>query len=230
MRSADDVLVTGATGGIGQALCRCLASEGLRPLVGYRPQRESEATALARDCGGFPLALDMADKHSIDQAIAQIAEIPVSLTSVVIAASPPPSLARFGQITEADMDLFWTVNVSGPQRLLAGLVKNFLQREKRGSAVALLSEAMGNDDVGATPNMGAYVISKYGLAGVMALLAADYPWLVVKTFAPGFTDTPMLKAFDARYLELQRARAPFADPAHVAEDIARFLVHEKEAV
>jgi 3-oxoacyl-[acyl-carrier protein] reductase len=67
--------------------------------------------------------------------------------------------------------------------------------------------------------MGAYVIAKYGMAGLLALLAADYPWLSVRSVSPGYTETRMLEAFDPRFLELQRTRQPFHTPEEVAAQV-----------
>ena len=47
-------LVTGAAGGIGQAICRALAAEGATVALHYHTQEE-EAHALAAELGGLPL-------------------------------------------------------------------------------------------------------------------------------------------------------------------------------
>ena len=51
---------------------------------------------------------------------------------------------------------------------------------------------------------------------MLALLAADHPWLNVRAAKPGYTETRMLDAFDPRFLELQREKAAFQSPAQVA--------------
>ena len=71
----------------------------------------------------------------------------------------------------------------------------------------------------AASNMGAYVVAKYGLAGVLAAVAADYSWLRVRSVSPGYTETPMLSVFDDRFLALQRERQPFQTPDEVAQQI-----------
>ena len=45
---------------------------------------------------------------------------------------------------------------------------------------------------------------------MLAILAADYPWLGVATVSPGFTETDMLRSFDERFLELMRQRRAFS--------------------
>ena len=84
---------------------------------------------------------------------------------------------------------------------------------------------MGGGDSGiegAASGMGAYVIAKHGMAGVLAMLAADYPWLRVRVVRPGYTETRMLEAFDERFLAMQREKAPFQTP----EQVASLIVEE----
>ena len=78
----------------------------------------------------------------------------------------------------------------------------------------------------ATAGMGAYTIAKFGMAGVLAVIAADYPWLRVRTVSPGFTETPMLNAFEPRFIELMRTRVPFQKPEEVAAEIIALITAE----
>lgn len=207
-------LVSGGSGGIGAAVCERLAECGYVPVVAYH-SNAAAAAAVAQRCGGSSLALDLNDEVSILAAVAELESLP-RLAGAVLAASPPLSLAPFGKITAAEMQRQWQVNVQGPQRLLAELVRRCFRRHKQGSVVGVLTQAMGDGIQGAASGMGAYVIAKHGLAGVLAVLAADYPWLRVRAVKPGYTETRMLAAFDERFLAMQREKAPFQTPAQVA--------------
>jgi NAD(P)-dependent dehydrogenase (short-subunit alcohol dehydrogenase family) len=211
------VLVTGATGGIGVQVCRLLAHRGLSPVIAYRLAREMEARDLAAATGGRPLLLDLLQPESIDRAIDAVANI--SLAGIAHCASPRPKLSAFGRIDEADMDLFWRANVIGPHRLFAGIIKACFRPKKAGTLVAVLSAAMGGAGNSAMAGMGAYTISKYGLQGVLALMAAEFKWLRVETVNPGYVETAMLKAFDERFVSDMRQKQPFLAPSDVAEQI-----------
>lgn len=215
------VVVSGGSGGIGGALCRELAGKGLVPVVGYASGRE-RAEALARETGGEALALDLTSKAQIEAAVARLSE-GAAVTGLVLAGAPTPSLARFGRLKAQEMDLNWQVQVLGPQRLLAAAVQAWFRPRKRGVVLGVLSAAMGRNSA-AMSSMGAYVIGKYGLAGVLAAAAADYPWLEVRSACPGFTDTPMLRAFDARFVDGLRRDGRVAKPEHVAAEIADELL------
>jgi len=155
--------------------------------------------------------------------VAQLEALP-RLAGVVLAGSPPLSLEPFGKITADAMQQQWQVNVLGPQRLLAELVRRCFRKHKQGAVVGVLTRAMGAEGGidGATSGMGAYVIAKHGMAGVLAMLAADYPWLRVRAVKPGYTETRMLDAFDERFLASQREKAPFQTP----EQVASLIVEE----
>lgn len=210
-------LVSGGGGGIGAAVCDGLAAVGYKPIVGYR-RGQSAAEQVAQRSGGVSLALDLTSDSAIDSALSSLAELP-QLAGVVLAASPPLAPGPFGKITPEEMHEQWRVNVLGPQRLLAGLVKGCFRKHKAGAVVGVLTQAMGDEQNPASAGLGAYVIAKHGMAGLLAALAAEYPWLRVRSVKPGYTETPMLSAFDSRFLDLQRQKAPFATPEQVASRI-----------
>lgn len=215
-RAADErwFLVSGGSGGIGSAVCEQLAARGYTPIVGYH-RNAAAAESLAQRTGGRALALDLGDDASILAAVAVLEAAP-RLCGVVLAGSPPLSPVPFGKITADEMRQQWQVNVMGPQRLLAELVRRCFRRHKQGSVVGVLTQAMGDGAAGAASGMGAYVIAKHGMAGMLALLAADHPWLRVGSVKPGYTETRMLAAFDERFLAMQREKAAFQTPEQVA--------------
>lgn len=217
------ILVSGGAGGLGQAVCRRLSAVGLTPVISFARNRE-RALALARETGGEPLALDLCDANSIDAALGWIGKGEEPLLGVVLAASRPPVLAPFGRIDEVELRRQLEVCAVGPRRLLAGLVKHHFRKQKQGSVVAVLSSAMGRGLEGATSSMGAYVIAKHAMEGMLALLAADYPWLHVCAVRPGFVDTDMLKAFDARFLHILRERNAIATPEAIAMEVCASLL------
>ena len=215
-------LVSGGSGGIGAAVCDQFAARGIVPVVGYHRNAEA-AQAVADRTGGLALPLDLSDTASITAAVDRLEALP-RLAGVVLAGSPPLVLTPFGKITADDMQAQWQVNVMGPQQLLAELVRRCLHRHKQGAVVGVLTQAMGGGDdgiSGASSGMGAYVIAKHGLSGVLAMAAADYPWLRVRAVRPGYTQTRMLEAFDERFLAMQRDKAAFSTP----EDVAQSIIH-----
>lgn len=207
-------LVVGGSGGIGQATCLALSKVGFCPIVGY-VTRHAAAREVAAATNGMVLNIDLASALSIDAALKTLGG-GISLAGVVLAASPPPIVGPFHQIEPGDLERQLRVNVMGVSRLLAGLLDLQFRPRRRGTIVAILSAAMGGEGAAAMRHMGAYLVAKFGLSGVLAAIAADYPWLAVERLYPGFTDTGMLEAFDPRFLELVRERQGITTPGEVA--------------
>jgi 3-oxoacyl-[acyl-carrier protein] reductase len=174
---------------------------------------------VARTCGGLAIALDLTSPDAVAEAIEKIVGLDSPLAGVVLAGSPAPETVPFGKISASAMEQQWRVNVTGPQQLLAGLVKACFRPRKAGVVLCVLTTGMADGNKPAAGGMGAYVIAKYGLAGLLDVLAVEYPWLKVRAVRPSFTETPMLKAFDERYLEMMRASTPFATPDEIAARI-----------
>jgi 3-oxoacyl-[acyl-carrier protein] reductase len=222
------VLVTGGTGGLGQALCRLLAAQGLTPIIGHRSDG-ALAEGLAEETGGLALELDMSDWESIDTALENLKNMENPPGALVLCASPPPVIGPFTRIKADDLNGQWQVNVIGAQHLLAGVIKGCFRRQKTGTVVAVLTAAMGLGEAAATSNMGAYIIAKYGLRGVLKAAAAEFNWLRCQEVAPGFMETNMLKAFDDRFLDMERDRRPegrFSTAEEVAAEILPLLFEQ----
>jgi 3-oxoacyl-[acyl-carrier protein] reductase len=219
------VLISGGSGGIGGALCGLLAKAGFRPIVGFaRSRNAAEAVALA--CGGRILALDLREPAAVDRAVAELERETPDLAGLVLAGSPPPRPGPFARIAESDMAEQWRVNVAGPQRLLTALLPKYFKRDRGGFVIGVLTRATDKNEPKAAGGMGAYAIAKCGMAGMLGVLAADYPWLRVRTVSPGYTETAMLNAFEPRFIELMRARVPFQRPEEVASEIMELITAE----
>lgn len=221
------VLVSGGSGGIGASVCELVAARGALPIVCYHTARAAAEDTAVR-CGGMALYLDLTSETSIDAAVARLAEPDIDLIGVVLAASPPLTLCPFGKISREEMMSQLEVGVIGPQRLLAGVVRECFRRRRRGSVVGVLTKAMGENGRNAMPGMGAYVIGKHGLAGVLAVLAASHTWLRVGWVKPGFTETRMLQCFDERFLSMMRQRERFQTPEQVAELVVDQILGSRE--
>ena len=223
MSSDKYILITGGSGDIGSAICTKLADKGYIPLIGYARNQE-KAEQVAEITKGITVKLDLCDQENIEAVCDEIKERYSSLHGVVLAASPPPTLLPFTKVSSEQMQHHWSANVLGPQLLLSSIIKKVLKPRKSGSVHAILTKAMGTQEDLAMKQMGAYVIGKYGLLGILKLIEAEYSWLDVSYTSPGFTDTKMLEAFDPRFLEIMSAQQSFAKPDDVADDVVSALL------
>ena len=161
-------------------------------------------------------------ENAATTAIEALDALECHLDGIVFAASPPPVIGPFGAITEIDMLTQWRANVLGPQAFLGQVLKRDFRKRKSGFALAILTKALADEETPGMGQMGAYVIAKSGLMGVLSAAKAEFPWLKIGSIRPGLTETPMLDAFDARYLDAMREKDPrsrFSASDEVAADL-----------
>jgi 3-oxoacyl-[acyl-carrier protein] reductase len=110
------VLVAGASGAIGGAVCDALARDGRSLVVGYGRRRQAaEAVAgRARAVGveAVTLALELGDASSVEEAVGRIAA-DVEIDGVVYAAGPPVTMRHLSTIPPEDFARQLAADASG---------------------------------------------------------------------------------------------------------------------
>jgi NAD(P)-dependent dehydrogenase (short-subunit alcohol dehydrogenase family) len=212
------VLVSGGTGGIGAALAAKLAEAGIRPAIGYRSNRAA-AESIANASGGEAFPLDLDDPSQIEATTSRLSGR--NVTTLVMNASPAPDIEMFRKVSAESFEKQFQVSVIGNHLLLASMIGKVFRTRKAGTVIGMLTRAMGSDTKTALKYVTAHVVAKYGLLGLLKCAKAEYPWLRVETVSPDFTDTPMLDAFDSRFVEMLREQGKLSAPAAVADTILR---------
>jgi NAD(P)-dependent dehydrogenase (short-subunit alcohol dehydrogenase family) len=191
---ADDgqvALVTGAGRGIGKEVARQLAEKGYTVLLGARDIDKGRAAA--QEIGGDvrPLALDVSDPASIEEAVAAVTADPGRLDVLVNNAGIGPDFGVAG--TDPDFEKIeqtLDTNLYGAYRLAAGLLP--LIRASRHGRIVNVSSGMGGvaEMGGWSPG---YRISKAALNAVTRILATELAdaGVLVNSACPGFVATDM---------------------------------------
>lgn len=178
-------LVTGATGGIGEAVVRRLAADGFRVFAGGRRRRRLER--LAAEAGAVALPFDVAIDAEVERAASLVQEGGGELAVLVNAAGvfdmapvADTSSAVLGRNLDANLKgAFNTTRAFLPGMLAAG----------SGLVVHVGSVAGWR----AFPENGAYSASKFGLRGFHEVLLEEVRGTGVRTclLEPGAVDTPI---------------------------------------
>ncbi|TXM97423.1 3-oxoacyl-[acyl-carrier-protein] reductase [Methylobacterium sp. WL64] len=197
-------LVTGATGGLGQAIARALHAQGATvALSGTRP---AALEALAAELGerASPVAADLSDKDSVE-GLVPAAEAAIGPLDILVNNAGITRDNLFMRMKDDEWEQVLAVNLTAAFRLSRAAVKGMMRR-RSGRIVNIGSV------VGATgnPGQGNYAAAKAGLVGMTKALAAEVAsrGITVNCIAPGFISSPMTDALNEKQREGILARVP----------------------
>jgi NAD(P)-dependent dehydrogenase (short-subunit alcohol dehydrogenase family) len=191
-------LVTGANRGIGHETARQLAAQRYTVIATARDATKAEAAAAAIERDVRPLALDVSDPASIDEAVESVKADPGRLDVLVNNAGVGLDWGVSG--TEPDFDKIqatFETNLLGAYRVAVGLLP--LLRASEHPRIVNVSSGMGgvNEMGGWSPG---YRISKASLNAVTRILSTELAdaGVLVNSACPGLVATDMGSQFGAQ--------------------------------
>lgn len=179
-------LVTGASGGIGQAIAKALAEQGMRVIASYNTG-SAEAFKLAENIGAEALMADISDEESVNKMAAEI-EKKYGGVDVLVNNAGISMQKMLCDTTSADWDRIFSVNIRGTflvtRALMGNMVRNHYGR------IVNVSSVWGQE--GASCEV-AYSASKAAVEGFTKALAKELSLsgICVNCVAPGVIDTKM---------------------------------------
>jgi uncharacterized protein len=206
------VLVTGATGGLGQAIVRALAERGARLTLTGR--RSDVLEPLASEVGGRAFACDLADRASLEGLLAEVADV-----DVLVANAALPATGMLLELAPEQIDRLLEVNLRAPMQLARALAPGMAAR-RRGHIVFISSLA----GKAASPASSLYSATKFGLRGFALGIREDLRehGVGVSVVLPGFIrDAGM---FADAGIELPAVARAFAG-TRTPEDVASAVIH-----
>lgn len=217
-----NVVITGAGTGIGEATALLYAQQGAGLVLAGRRASPLESVAdRCRDAGARDVLVvptDVTDAAAcealVDAAVDRLGSVDVCVHAAAVAA--------YGRVEDMPLEALDRVvetNLLGTVRLVRPVLGQ-MRRQERGSLV-VLGSVLGQV---AVPEMGAYVVSKWavrGLVRVLTLETRDVPDVHVSSVAPGGVDTPIYARAGNWTGREPRPPWPVASPESVAQVVVR---------
>ena len=204
--SAKNVLVTGASSGLGDQFCRTLAANGYTVIAAAR--RKDRLESLYNDiseAGGVahPLAMDVSDVENFAIALDEAEAMAGPITCLINNAGT--SVSKFAtDMTPEDFDAVMGLNLRGPYFLSTGLARRWIARDTGGRIVNIGSLS----DSRAMPGHTVYGTSKAAIARLTQQMAREWinKGINVNALAPGYIRTEL----NAPYFDSPNGQAVIA--------------------
>jgi NAD(P)-dependent dehydrogenase (short-subunit alcohol dehydrogenase family) len=220
-------LITGSTSGIGRAVAERLALNGAAVIISGRDhERGAEVVAPIVAAGGQArfVAADLGNVGDVKRLAEEAADVDILVNNAGIFPGGPTE-----QLTEADFDATFAVNVKAPFFLTAAIAPKMVA--KGGGAIISISTMAATIGMN---GLSAYGASKAALEALTRAWTAEYgPGGVrVNVVAPGPTRTPasaaMGEMFDALASTLPAGRGAASEEiaaavAFLASEDASFI-------
>lgn len=213
-------LVTGATGGIGEAIATALHAQGAT--VALSGTRKAVLETLAAKLGDRTCVLpcNLSDATEVE-ALVPSAEKAMGQLDILVSNAGITRDNLFVQLKDEDWDDVINVNLTATFRLARAATK--LMMRKRFGRIIAITSVVG---VTGNPGQGNYTAAKAGLIGMMKTLGAEYAKrnVTANCIAPGFIATPMTDVLNDKQRETILTKVP-AGRLGSPEDIAAAAVY-----
>jgi len=213
------IVVTGGAAGIGAALCRRFAAEGVRGVV-VADRDEEGARRVASEIGGMAVAADV----GVEDDVMRLVERATDSYGPIDLFCSNAGIATIGGVEVPDVDWrrTWDVNVMAHVFAARAVLPGMLARG-RGYLLQTASAAGLLTQLGSAP----YAVTKHAAVALAEWLAVTHgaAGITVSCLCPLGVDTDMLRRVEGGIGDMLRADA--LTPEAVAEAVVAGLAEER---
>ena len=222
-----NIIVTGASSGIGRTTCQVLASLGARTIgIGRNNKRLTETWDSLSGDGHLTRSVDLSDTDSIPEMVSEIASEVGPISGIVHSAGVQQA-KPLRVVGTADFESIYRINVVAAAMLIKGVSRRKVAHE-RGCSCVLIGSTMG---VVGAPGLTAYCTSKSALTGLVRASALELAprKIRVNAILAGLVNTEMAERhrtlLGPEHVEEMRRQHPldFGEPQDVAYAAAFLL-------
>ncbi len=208
-------LITGAARGIGRAFAEAYVREGARVAIADINLEGAQATAAALGDAALAVRLDVTEQASIDRAVAEtvaeFGQIDILINNAAIFTAAP-----IAEITRADYDRAFDINVAGALFTLQAVARHMIDAGVGGKIINMASQAGRRGE----PLVAVYCATK---AAVISLTQSAGLNLIehginVNAIAPGVVDGDHWDGVDAFFARYE-GKAPGQKKAEVGRAV-----------
>ena len=219
-----NVLITGGSRGIGEALVKAFCERGDRVVFLYKSQTE-KAEALAKETGAVALQADVSDPLAVDGAVQGALERMGSI-DVLVSNAGVAQIKLFTDLTNEDWEVVRGTNLDGAFYVARSVARQMV-RQQSGKMI-FIGSVWGK--VGASCEVH-YSATKAALRGMTMALAKELgpSHITVNCVEPGVIETEMNASLDDETKASLAEETPLCRmgrPCEVADAVC-FLASEK---
>jgi len=214
-------LVTGASGGIGNAIAKSLHAQGAAVVLSGTRAEVLEALKAELGERAFAVVTNLGDPAQVDALLKNAEAAAGAPIDILVNNAGITRDNLFMRMSDEQWDQVIQVNLTAAFKLSRAALRNMMR--KRWGRIVTITSVVG---VTGNPGQGNYAAAKAGLIGMSKALAAEVASrnITVNCVAPGFIATPMTDALTADQKAAIMGRIP-AGRLGDSRDVAAAVVY-----
>jgi acetoacetyl-CoA reductase len=221
------VLVTGATGGLGTAMCKELYKDGYHVVGNYHTKEKAEKWMETMKAEGFDIQLFHGDVSDFDSAADMIKKIEAEIGPIDTLVNNA-GITRDGRLINMKKE-DWNAVINTNLNSVFNCSRNVLEGmiERKFGRIINISSVNGQRGQFGQTNYSAAKAGMHGFTKSLAMEVAKYG-ITVNTISPGYIGTDMVMAVPEKVLAQIVAQVPMGrlGGTHEVAHLVSFLASE----